>query len=266
MDIKAYISSGILESYLLGGLSDAERQEVEANLDSYPELREELHLIEKGLEDLAQASAVKAPKHLKGKILDQIPESAEEKKEAQSIPLQTKQGGEAWKFLVAASLTLALVAGYLAYDYRSLWLSSSEAYAQLQAQNSQMAEQYNQVNNRLDQLSADLNVMSNDDFRRVNMASVVESANYEASVFWNDQTAEAYLKINTLKALTEEQQYQLWAIVDGQPVDMGVFDIGTEGLIKMKSVQNAAMFAVTIEPKGGSENPTLDAMQVAGEA
>jgi len=46
---------------------------------------------------------------------------------------------------------------------------------------------------------------------------------------------------------------------------MGVFDFDVEGLIKMKNIQNAAMFAVTIEPKGGSVNPTLDLMQVAGE-
>jgi anti-sigma-K factor RskA len=32
----------------------------------------------------------------------------------------------------------------------------------------------------------------------------------------------------------------------------------------MKNVQNASLFAVTIEPKGGSENPTMDLMQVAG--
>ena len=51
---------------------------------------------------------------------------------------------------------------------------------------------------------------------------------------------------------------------DGKPVDMGVFDFDVKGLLKMKSVANAATFAVTIEPKGGSVNPTLEAMQVAG--
>jgi len=127
-----------------------------------------------------------------------------------------------------------------------------------------MAEQYNQVNNRLDDLVADIDIITNTDFKRVNMGAVDPTQSYAASVYWNAETDEAYLNIQQLKTLTEEQQYQLWAIVDGVPVDMGVFDFDMEGLMKMKNVQNASMFAVTIEPKGGSVNPTLDLMQVAG--
>jgi len=50
------------------------------------------------------------------------------------------------------------------------------------------------------------------------------------------------------------------------PVDAGVFDWNSEGLQKMKSIsgQAVAAFAVTIEPKGGSESPSLETMQVIG--
>lgn len=48
---------------------------------------------------------------------------------------------------------------------------------------------------------------------------------------------------------------------------MGVFETGTDAKIiqKMKSVNNAEMFAVTLEKKGGSPEPTLDQMYVAGK-
>jgi len=270
LDIKEYIASGILEAYIFDTLSPQERAEVEALVVQYPELRDELNAIEAGLEDIAMATAIQAPSHLKANIMAAIGGEDEgqlvgnvSQEAPKVIPMpQTNTG--VWKYLVAASVALAVVSSYMAYDYRLKWKSSSDAFAQLQAQNSQMAEQYNQVNNRLDELVADIDVISNADFKRVNMAAVDASQSFAASVYWNAKTDEAYLNIQNLKTLTEEQQYQLWAIVDGKPVDMGVFDFDVEGLIKMKSIKNAAMFAVTIEPKGGSVNPTLDLMQVAG--
>ena len=46
MNIKEYISSGVLESYVLGELSAEERVDVEKKLLLYPELKKVLTLIE----------------------------------------------------------------------------------------------------------------------------------------------------------------------------------------------------------------------------
>ena len=68
-----------------------------------------------------------------------------------------------------------------------------------------------------------------------------------------------------MRTLAQENQYQLWAIIDGKPVDAGVFDTSLAGLLKMKEIGNgAAAFAVTIEPRGGKASPTLETMQVVG--
>ena len=73
------------------------------------------------------------------------------------------------------------------------------------------------------------------------------------------------LSVQDLKELAQENQYQLWAIIDGKPVDAGVFDNNFTGLLKMKDIgAGAATFAVTIEPRGGRQTPTLETMQVAG--
>ena len=45
---------------------------------------------------------------------------------------------------------------------------------------------------------------------------------------------------------------------------MGVFDENFSGLLKMKNVSGAQAFAVTIEPRGGKETPSLETMQVIG--
>lgn len=274
MDIKAYIESGVLEAYVLDCLPPGERAEVEELLAKYPELSQELLAIEESLELVSVKTGIAPPADLKDSIFAQLErdnpsvEEVDNTGESRSIetpiiPIQEKRVN-VWQYVAAACIVLTLVSGYLAQDYHSKWKDSREAYSQLQAQNQQMADQYNRVNNRLDQLAEDIDVISSEDFARINMGSVIEGESWSASIYWNTKTQEAYLNIENLRALSEDQQYQLWAIVDGKPVDLGVFDFNEQGLKKMKSVANAATFAVTIEPKGGSENPTLDAMQVAG--
>ncbi|MFN3939001.1 MAG: anti-sigma factor domain-containing protein, partial [Chitinophagales bacterium] len=62
-----------------------------------------------------------------------------------------------------------------------------------------------------------------------------------------------------------DKQYQLWAIVDGSPVSAGLLDSdSTNVLQKMASFKDAQAFAITLEPKGGSVHPTLEAMVVLG--
>jgi anti-sigma-K factor RskA len=86
-----------------------------------------------------------------------------------------------------------------------------------------------------------------------------------ASVYWNQSSKQVYLRIQSMKDLAQENQYQLWAIIDGKPVDAGVFDAGMDGLIKMKDIgKGATTFAITIEPRGGRPTPALETMQVAG--
>ena len=63
-----------------------------------------------------------------------------------------------------------------------------------------------------------------------------------------------------------EHQYQLWALVDGKPVDLGVFDMNADddGMVRMKAIENAQAFAVTLERRGGSSVPTMEQMMVLG--
>jgi anti-sigma-K factor RskA len=62
--------------------------------------------------------------------------------------------------------------------------------------------------------------------------------------------------VNNLPQPATDKQYQLWALMNGQPIDLGVFARDERLLIKMKNVQNAQAFAITVEPKGGSTTPT----------
>ena len=87
-----------------------------------------------------------------------------------------------------------------------------------------------------------------------------------ATVYWNTESKEVYLLVNQLPMPVPDKQYQLWAIVDGHPVDAGVFDMDKNfSFVKLKTIPKAEAFAITLEKKGGSTTPSMDAMYVMGK-
>lgn len=263
MNIEAYISSGILEAYALGELSEKERIEVENNLEQFPALRRELIQIEEAQEKFLMKAAVQPRASVKKELFDKLYDQNPEAKIV-SMPAENKQVA-LWRFAAAASVTVALISSYLAYDYWNKWKNTENNLSELRAQNQQVAEDYNRVNHRLDQIENDLDILNNPEFNRVLMKGTANAPNAVASVYWNASTNEVYLSIKEMKMLAQENQYQLWAIIDGKPVDAGVFDGNFSGLIKMKDISSgASTFAVTIEPRGGNKSPSLETMQVVG--
>lgn len=262
MNVNDYISSGILEAYALGELSYQERVEVEKVIAQYPEIKKELALIEQTQEAVLMRMAIQPDKKVKEELLSRIAS----KPAGKVVPLSnTIDAVRIWKWAVAASVSIALVASYLAYSYYSNWKSAQHDLTDLLAQNERMAQDYNRVNQRLDKIESDFLIAYNPAFVRVVMKGTAQSPDAMASVFWNETSKEVYLSVQNMKQLAQENQYQLWAIIDGKPVDAGVFDPTFTGLLKMKSIgSGATTFAVTIEPRGGKASPTLETMQVAG--
>jgi len=259
VSVEEYISSGILEAYVLGNLSFEEIRDVEAKLKIYPELREELAKIEATSEQLFLKASITPRASIKAALFEKI----NSKKEVPVIPL--RQESSIWRYAAAASIVFGLCSSFLAYTYWSRWQESQSNLTQLLAQNQRIAQDYSTVQNSLEEIETEVKIITNPDFERVVMKGTPNAPQSIASVYWNARTKEVYLSIQNMKALSKENQYQLWAIIDGKPVDCGVFDSAIAGLIKMKAaLQFPTTFAVTIEPRGGKLSPSLETMQVAG--
>lgn len=69
MNIKAYISSGLLENYVLGIASYEDCKEVEYYMQKYPEIKSEIRAIEDALGLYTQTKALPMPKGLNQEIL-----------------------------------------------------------------------------------------------------------------------------------------------------------------------------------------------------
>lgn len=282
MDIKQYIESGIIESYILGTATDQERQEVECMSHIYPEIEKELRDSEKTMEKFAKAIAVTPPTHVKESILAKIAnleQDAPINKTTTSVkenklPKEEKELGSViqlnkkLKYSLVASVALLLGIG-------SILLITTQNNTKLEAQIQEKTNELNDTQislneeitntkNSLSQTIAIQELILNKNTKPIQLGGTDLSPNSSARVFYNTSTNEIVYYNENLPKPSADKQYQLWAIADGTPVDLGMVD-KTSSLLKTKvSEQNVHAFAITLEPNGGSKSPTLDQMYVIG--
>ena len=259
MDIKAYIESGVIESYVLGMAEAQEAAELEQLSRQYPEIRKAIDEFEAALEQQALSAAVAPAAHVKEQLFASLAnEFAEEEKKGRVIAFRFS------RFVAAASIILLVASAALNIYFYNQVRSTSNAYqALLVEKNSLFAENQNTQTKALD-LYNSMQLMSDPNFTKISMPGVAGKETSLATIFWDNKSKDVYLLPNKLPEAGADQQYQLWAIVDGKPVDAGVIG-ACAGLCKMKNIPNASMFAITLEKKGGSAAPTMTQMYVAGK-
>ena len=267
-ELRSYIESGILELYAAGDLSPSERLEVEAMVIKHPELKAELAEIERSLEEYAQAYAMEPSVGLRDKVIETLA-TAESSSPAQEkiISLPVRQNSF-YKYAFAASVALLIVSlGGLAVLYSRLQ-DSQQQLAVLQSDNQQFSNRVNFMDEQLSETKRTLGVLRNPEFKMVKLAGTKQAPEASMMVAFNPAQKEVMIDMSAMEmpANDTEHQYQLWALVDGKPVDLGVFDMKAddEGMKKMKAIENAQAFAVTLEPRGGSQSPTMEQMMVMG--
>jgi len=247
---------------VIGALTLKEEQEVSLIVDKYPDLKEELLRIESGLEDFAMATAVAPSAGFDQIVYNSI--FSPEVPAAVTNSAAVDPCKKAWNYTYALG---ALLLGSLLFGVYT-YISASAKQKELEdvkSEQATIAENYNEIKAQLDDLEDFVRVTQNKDFRHIPLAGTDNAPDAASLVYWNPETEEVFFTIQNLKTLAKEQQYQLWAIIDGAPVDAGVFSPGDKPFLKLKSIKGKpAAFAVTIEPTGGLSSPTLATMQVIG--
>ena len=99
--------------------------------------------------------------------------------------------------------------------------------------------------------------------KKIELKGVEKHPNMLAEVYWNE-SKQVFLNPKNLPAAPSGKQYQLWAIVDGKPVDLGMYDANKETIQQMKVVEKPQAFAITLEKEGGNPTPTMEEMYVMG--
>ncbi|RYY55685.1 MAG: anti-sigma factor [Chitinophagaceae bacterium] len=251
MNVQAYILSGIVESYVLGLASPEEQAEFEAMVAQHPEVLQARLAFETALEEQAMAAAVAPPAALKEEIRAALFNDTDNKTQVPVVHLQETPVRQMnpWKYVAAASIVL--LAGSLIWNVNMLGRNKDLAET-VAGKDSQLAS----ANSRIDTMTVDIKKVINPDMKMVVMPGTANAPQAYATIYWDTTSHDVFLAANNLPVPASDKQYQLWAIFQGKPVDLGVFDVKQEKLlIRAKNAQGAEAFAITLEKKGGSAQP-----------
>lgn len=260
MDVKEYIAtSDIIERYVLGLASEAEKAEFEQLCAQNPELVAARRDFEERLENYALKHAVPPPAMVKVKILEAISLNPPNTIKMENSKNASKGSSAGLRFLAAAAVILLIVMAWLYYQ-------TMQKNKDLVNTNGQLKEKLDTTQNILNRIVEEQKVVSDPNTTVVNMVGTQVDHKSSANIYWDSTSSNVFLIVKNMPKLPNDQQYQLWALIDGKPKDLGVFDATDDKVIlKMKNTQKAQAFAITIEQKGGSPSPTLKQMQAMGK-
>jgi anti-sigma-K factor RskA len=270
VNIQQYISSGIVESYILGLAEKEERAEFERLCALHEEIRAARDAFEVSLEQQAMTNVVSPPVAVKETIFDKIA------KEVPSpaptvVPINRETGFETrpafggtgkkhFNYLAAASVMLLLISTALNFYFYSQFKDYSRKYTSLLKGQQELAARNTYLNETVA-------VLKDPDNKIIKLPGVPTGPGPSslAVVRWNQRSKDVYIDIENMPAPVAGKQYQLWAIVDGKPVSAGVIPTDLAGpASKLSNIPKAEAFAITLEKEGGSPVPTMSQLYVYG--
>jgi Anti-sigma-K factor rskA len=256
------ISSGLLELYAAGLTSSAESVQVQKWITDFPEIRSELMAIEQAMESYAMANSVAPDIAVKERILRKIniadPVIARPVSQISAADKETSARVPAY-FKLAAAACLLLLIGSLVLNY-NFYQKHKSADSDLQVAQHQL----NQQKEVAEAMNKDMTVMTDKFALPIVLNGTPHAPDALAKIYWMKNTGEVYVDPTNLPGVPPGKQYQLWAIVDGKPVDAGMISTqkGVYHIQKMKTFGKAQAFAITLEKEGGSPTPTMEEMYV----
>ena len=283
MDLSCIILSGDLELYVLGMLPKEEADKIEQLAKLFPDVRAELDRISESLEAFGNMATAAPSASVKDSLMGKLRTMKEE--EQKVIPfgsVDTKQietGNSEFEspvhempkrtnkpsWLLAASFIGLIVSlGGLVYYFSQNKQSQTEL-ASLKQQVDALRTNSTTQQQQILAYTQTMQMMHDATYKKIELTNVPGKPSAMAQVLWNTKTKEVFIADVSLPQAPPDKQYQLWAIVDGKPVDAGMLGDAKNLAQKMKVFERAEMFAITLEQKGGSATPTMEEMYVAGK-
>jgi anti-sigma-K factor RskA len=223
-------------AYAVDALDPDERAEFEAHLAGCPECTEQVRELQATAARLASAEAVVPPPALRASVLAAAARTEQERPAAEVVPLDRDRERRTVRVLAVAAAVLAVVAVGLGV----LLVQARSDRSALAARQQQLTEVI---------AAADVRTSSGD-----------VAGGGRAAVVVSDSRQQAAFVGAGLAAPSSGHVYELWFIgSDGKAVPAGTFDPGPDGnaaVLMQGDPAGAAVVGVTVEPEGGSAQPT----------
>lgn len=238
-----------------------EAEKITKLAELFPEIEEEINSISNTLLDTAAMSERSPSPELRNKVLGRLQELGKVEEKAPQAPVVTiethkdRQARSPWNYAAAAAVAgLLILSGYL-FRIQSVAKQDNE---RLTTQVRSLEQKVAANNLDIKRSAEMLDMYRSNNYKKILLRQLPGGSPVEVRLFWDTQTNYVYMGEMNLPAPPSDKQYQLWAIVNGKPVDAGM--INGQQLQKMKAFPQADAFAITLEKRGGSPVPTMEAM------
>jgi len=264
VDIQAYIQSGVIESYVLGVADAQDVAELQRLRFEYPEVEAAIAACEAWLAATARAGAVPVSDKVKEQLQHTLQnEFAPAADTTATNPTSLLKRMNRVRYFAAASVILLVASATInVYLYQKYHQASKDYIALMNERNTVVADN-GLYQTKLRQMQDRMQLMAAPGMLKVSMPGTPGKEGNLVTLFWDTNTKDVYVLANKLPKAPAGKQYQLWALVDGKPVDAGMLDDCTD-LCQLKPVVKAQAFAITLENTGGSPTPHLDQLYVMG--
>ncbi len=263
MDTQEIISSGDLELYVYGALTEEESRKVSNALKEHPEIRKEVEEIENSLQKL---SASAAPAYNAEAILARIKQKLGQKSEPKVIEIERDKETNWVSYIGWAATVLLLIGLFFVFE------DKNDLREQLNAERTKTARMEQQIADAreyADKAEELLAVLRDKNVSKVPLQGQNVAPEAYAAVYWNKDEKKAYIDAKELPEPPRGKVYQVWSLKlePLTPTSIGLLDEFTLDDNKIFTLENAnesQAFGITLEPEGGSESPTMDQLYVLG--
>lgn len=261
MDIEQYISTGILELYVAGLLSEKENKEINEYSQKYPEIQKEIEEIEQAILELSKTASPSFNTTLHYQELHK--KLATTNTKVVSMPKEKIN----YSSYLGWAAAVIFAAGFL---FMFLQNESLQSTIQVSTdENKQLEQQILEAESSLQQTKDLLNTIRDKNITVVALGGQEVAPESYAKAYWNKTEQKVFMDVRGLPEPPDGMVYQVWSLKLNPltPTSLGTLDDFIEDDNKIFMLANAnesEAFGITLEPAGGSETPTLEQLYTLG--
>ena len=241
--------------YALGGLTEAERAQVEAFVASHPEARFQLDELIAAASALPYAATPVQPSAAaKMALMDRVNADAR----TRFAPSRSRPSLAAWVWaaVAVASLFIALTLGIWGLSQRRVIASLRQDIAVLRTEVASLQQEVTAQQLALVQLTSP-------QAQAYSISGTEHQPDAHGRLIANAETGSAVLVVGGLEALSPGEIYEFWFINDQGAAPAGLFEVDAQGQAILQVTESFVpglygAIGVSVEPAGGSQQPTGD--------
>ncbi len=242
--VKEFLKSDLLEMYLTGDCTEAEKTRVERYIALYPEVREAYTEMQENLEHYLSSFSRQPPSGSRERILIEIRKA----RKGRSV---------LYRFAMAASFAILLGSVILI----TLYQQNQALRERNRAFDGMITDMRSEMNNQLEDMRNRFIIMNNPHTRQVAFQGRKKGKELKAVAYANPIKKLSYINVRDLPQLPDSQCFQVWTEVDGKLTNLGVLKpLEGDEIFKAIPYHEKAISFITVEPEGGNQRPTLKNM------